>query len=168
MLLPSLLPGSKGWINKYFSLVEQGEIKLSYEVLTAVSAQEHLHILSCKSGIIFGYPIHFIFFNKEDVAKWTDAEKLKLLLFESLLLVYIQKHGVTNHLKEDFTEKLITYYAHYNTKNIQDHLLFWVKDDKNSQIESIYNHFLTIKVSKAGDLAVHFRLEMDVCSKNHK
>lgn len=132
-----LLPGSKGWINKYFSLINEDELKLNYAVQVEISAQEHLHLLSCKTGIVFGYPLRFVFFNKSDVTKWTESEKLKVLLFETLLLVYIQKNGVTDTIQEDFTNKLISYYSKYNTKNIQDLLLFWVKEDKFSQLENI-------------------------------
>lgn len=132
-----LLPGSKGWINKYFSLINEDELKLNYAAQEGISAQEHLHLLSCQTGIVFGYPARFVFFNKIDVAKWTESEKLRVLLFETLLLVYIQKHRVTDNLKEEFTNTLITYYSKYNTKNIQDLLLFWVKEDKLIQLENI-------------------------------
>lgn len=142
-----LLPGSKGWINKYFSLVENKEIRLNFELVSAISPQEHLHYLSCKTGIVFGYPICFVFFNKQDFNKWTDAEKLKVLLFETLLLVYIQKHGVSDTLKEDFTNKLIEYYSAYNTKNIQDLLLFWVKEDKYAKIENILSKRVDVSTS---------------------
>ena len=57
-----LLPGSKGWINKYFSLIEEGEVSLNYAHMNGITAQHHLHLLSGKTGIVFGYASRFLFF----------------------------------------------------------------------------------------------------------
>lgn len=141
-----LLPGSKGWINKYFSLIEEGEVSLNYAHMNGITAQHHLHLLSGKTGIVFGYASRFLFFNKEDSSRWTDDEKLKFLLFETLLLVYIQKNGTPPTLKEDFIDSLYTYYSKYNSKSIQSWLLFWVKEDKITRLENIFSK--RIDVSK--------------------
>lgn len=135
-----LLPGSKGWINKYFSLVDEKEIDVKYQKPSGFSAQRHLHLLSGKTGIIFGYPSYLLFCNAAESAKWTEDEKLKLLLFETLLLVYIQKHGITPHLKENFIESLFSYYSKYSNKGTQGIFSFVAKkEDKVTKLETIFS-----------------------------
>lgn len=132
-----IAPGSKGWINKYFSLVEEGVITISYQQPTGISAQRHLHLLSGKTGLVFGNSTRFIFLNYDESAKWTDDEKLKMLLFETLLLVYIQKNGERPTLKEDFIDSLLNYYSKYKNTGVQSLFTFFVKEDKNTRLETI-------------------------------
>lgn len=134
-----LLPGSKGWINKYFSLVEEKVIDVKYQKPPGYSAQRHLHLLSGKTGIVFGHSSLFLFFNESESSKWTEDEKLKLLLFETLLLVYIQKYGIKSALKEDFIDSLLSYYSGYNNKGIQNLFTFFVKEDKITRLETIFS-----------------------------
>lgn len=141
-----LLPGSKGWINKYFSLVEEKLIDIKYQKPSGIRVQRHLHLLSGRTGIIFGHSSRFLFFNAPESSKWTEDEKLKLLLFETLLLVYIQKNGITPNLKEDFINSLISYYSKYSSKGIQNIFTFFVKEDKATKLETIFSR--RIDVSK--------------------
>ena len=133
-----LSPGSKGWINKYFSLVEEGIVDLSYSNPSQYSKQRHLHILSGKTGIIFGHVSCFLFYKNADSSKWIEDEKLKILLFETLLLVYIQKHGVSKTLKDDFIDSMLVYYSKYDNKGIENLFTFFVKEDKATRLETIF------------------------------
>lgn len=141
-----LLPGSKGWINKYFSLVEEKLIDIKYQKPSGIRVQRHLHLLSGRTGIIFGHSSRFLFFNAPESSKWTEDEKLKLLLFETLLLVYIQKNGITPNLKEDFIDSLLSYYSKYSSKGMQSIFTFFVKEDKATRLETIFSK--RIDVSK--------------------
>lgn len=141
-----LLPGSKGWINKYFSLVEEKLIDIKYQKPSGIRVQRHLHLLSGRTGIIFGHSSRFLFFNAPESSKWTEDEKLKLLLFETLLLVYIQKNGITPSLKEDFIDSLLSYYSKYSSKGMQSIFTFFVKEDKTTRLETIFSK--RIDVSK--------------------
>jgi hypothetical protein len=141
-----LLPGSKGWIHKYFSLIEEKLIDIKYQKPSGISVQRHLHLLSGKTGIVFGHSSRFLFYNAEESSKWTEDEKLKLLLFETLLLTYIQKNGITTNLKEDFIDSLLSYYSKYSSKGIQSIFTFFVKEDKTTKLETIFSK--RIDVSK--------------------
>ncbi len=134
-----LVPGSKGWINKYFSLVEEGLIDITYRKPSGFSTQRHLHLLSGKTGLVFGSSTRFIFLNYSESSKWTDDEKLKILLFETLLLVYIQKNGITPTLKDDFIDSLLNYYSKYKNKGVQNLFTFFVKEDKTTRLETIFS-----------------------------
>lgn len=132
-----LLPGSKGWINKYFSLIESGEVSLAYTKFKSISSRHQLHILSGKSGIVFGHSNRFIFFDKADSKKWTEEEKVKFLQFETLLLAFILKNGVTSNLKKDFISSLLTFYSQQKSKSIQSIITFWIKEGSAVQLENI-------------------------------
>ncbi|HLU87960.1 MAG TPA: LETM1-related biofilm-associated protein [Taishania sp.] len=141
-----LNPSSSGWINKYFSLIEEGGVILKYPKMNEFDSQHQLHLLSGRTGIVFGHASRFLFYKGEDSARWTEEEKLKLLLFESLLLVYIQKYGQHEDLRNQFLDKLINYYSEHNSKSIQQMLTFWVKKSRAQQLESIFSK--RIDVSK--------------------
>ena len=87
-----LQPGSKGWINKYFDLVEKNTIQLDIVCPKGVAIEHFLHVTFGHSGIIFGYPSELLFATNLDNSKWTIEEKLKLLLFESHLFIYLVKN----------------------------------------------------------------------------
>src|SRR5690554_7839195 len=77
-------PGSKNWIDKYFSLVDEGIIDLeSLNQPHYLSQSSFLHNVFFNSGIVFGFPSEFLFFKDESIlAKWTTDEKTSFLLFE--------------------------------------------------------------------------------------
>ena len=56
-----LLPGSKGWINKYFDLVEKNQIHLNCDLPLEVDKKAFIHAALGRTGIIFGFPsrLHF-------------------------------------------------------------------------------------------------------------
>lgn len=87
-------PGAKNWIKKYFHLVESNDISLSLEI--EENQLEILHLLSNKTGLVYGIPSSLIYTNHLDTKHYTNDEKLKLLIFETLLFCYKQDS------KEDF------------------------------------------------------------------
>lgn len=113
-----LSPGGKGWINKYFDLVENGHIKLKVVRPEGLRKLHFMHLTFTKCGIVFGYPLELIFAKSLDDSKWTTEEKLKLLLFESHLFVYIQIHSESLFNKEEFIQSLFEFYKFHNAKSI--------------------------------------------------
>ena len=89
-----LSPGAKNWIKKYFLLVESNAISLHLEI--DEDELEILHFLSNKTGLVYGMPSSLIYSNDLDTKHYTNDEKLKLLIFETLLFCYKQ------HSKDDF------------------------------------------------------------------
>ena len=56
-----LVPSSKGWINKYFDLVEKNQINLSYEWSAEMDETAFIHASLARTGIIFGFPNQLLF-----------------------------------------------------------------------------------------------------------
>lgn len=138
-----IAPGSKGWILKYFALVEKGEIELI--IPEYPPEKQHLkHLIFSKSGIIFGYSSSLIFAKKIDQSKWTVDEKLTFLLFECHLFIYL-----TNKIKidknEDFISILLDFYEHYSVKSISKLFTFFIKESNDEKLEKLLEKRTEIK-----------------------
>ena len=142
-----LSPSSKGWINKYFDLVEKGEINLNIYRPNGMKKLHFMHMTLSHSGIIYGFPLEFIFAKKLDFSSWTSNERLKFLLFESHLFVYSQVNKDVAFNKEAFIASLCDFYAGYSTMSISKIFTFFLKETEEEKIESILSKRIDIKLN---------------------
>jgi hypothetical protein len=142
----NLLPGSKGWINKYFDLVKKGDIILKIDPPKDVSLDSYIHAFLGKTGINFGFPSSLIFARNVDDTKWTSEEKLKLLLFETHLFLYLTHHSVSPFDEDAFKEKLLTFYKDHKPGSIARLLNYVIKESKTERIEAILTSRVDIKL----------------------
>ena len=142
-----LLPGSKGWIEKYFNLLEKGKIVIRYEQPDDAELEEFIHAALARTGIVFGYPSRFLFAKDVDATHWTTEERLKFLLFESLLFVYKLKRSDEAFTKTDFLSTLHSFYENHSAKSIQKIFRFLLRETKEENIESILTKRVDIKVN---------------------
>ncbi len=140
-----LAPGSKGWINKHFELLQKGEFNLNYIIPNGLSKKEYLHFTFLRSGIVFGYPAKLLFAKTIDQSNWTKNEKLKVLLLESLLLIYKIEKEVDEVDPALFKESLITFYAGHNAKGLTKVIGLFIKDTPEERLENILTQRLTVK-----------------------
>jgi len=135
-----LLPGSKGWINKYFHLLKVKGFVVNTSCPPTYSVAQYLHILSGKTGILCGHYTQFLFFSLPDSKKWTFDEKIKVLFFEFLLWIYINKSkekidfSDIDSLKQQFIDSLYLFYTH---KKNTTFIRLKKTETKTSQIETI-------------------------------
>ncbi len=132
-----LLPGSKGWINKYFDLVAKDQIKLVYDVPEGIDRDRFIHAALGRTGIIYGFPSRLHFAKELDDSKWTTEEKLKLLLFESHLLVYLLSLDGKAFDKDEFITSLVGFYGHHNASSVTKLFNFFLKESTEEKIESV-------------------------------
>lgn len=142
-----LSPGSKGWINKYFDLIDNESIKAKKTCPPGLDPHYFLHLLFAKSGIIFGFPSKHIFHSKLDDSSWTQNEKLKVLLFEAHLLVFQQKNNTLVGKKEEFIDSLLSYYAKHGSKSFLKSITFFIRESNDEKLESIYSSRTDIKLN---------------------
>ncbi len=95
-------PGAKGWINKYFDLIEKDDFSLRIERPVDMDLDHFLHLTFSHSGIVFGYPSELLFATHFDDSKWTIEEKLKLLLFEMAYKIDKTRDVQTTHFNIGF------------------------------------------------------------------
>jgi len=142
-----LHPGSKGWINKYFDLVEKEHFQLVVERPTSIGIEHFLHLTFGRTGIVFGYPSRLLFANSLNSSKWTLDEKLKVLLLESHLFIYLLNHKKTETLKEDFINSLLQFYGNHNSYSITKIFTFFLKESPEEKLENILTKRLEIKLN---------------------
>jgi len=137
-----LSPGSTGWINKYFALIKQGRVIVNMSCPNEYTKTNYIHLLSGQTGLVFGHCTQFLFFNRVESEKWTEDEKLKLLLFEMMLWAYIEKNNINTSsqsvyaIKEQFIYSLGKFYAEYlPTKSVS---VFSKKKTTTRKIETVF------------------------------
>ena len=149
-------PGSKNWIDKYFSLVEEGEIDLkSLDQPNYLSKASFLHNVLFNSGIVFGFPSEFLFFKDEEIfSKWTTDEKTSFLLFECLLLIYTSEKEEL--VKEEFVASMLGFYAQYKDNNSINVFKLLFKETDQVKLESILKRRVHIKKTLGNQLWVSY------------
>ncbi len=140
-----IAPGSKGWINKYFELYRKGEIDLTINIPNGLTNKEYLHFVFLRSGIVFGFPSRLLFAKQLDESKWTQGEKLKVLLFESLLMIYKIETKPENFDAFEFKASLLDFYAEHNAKGISSLFGFLITDTPDEKLENILTQRLSVK-----------------------
>ena len=93
-------PGSSGWIDKFFQLVEKGKISLNNDIYN-----ENIIDQGIETGLIFSCPKKTIF-SSFDLNEWTNESKLKALYFEFLLVIYLKANKTSLFNKVDFLKKI--------------------------------------------------------------
>ncbi|TXI83840.1 MAG: hypothetical protein E6Q38_02780 [Crocinitomicaceae bacterium] len=143
-----LQPGSKGWINKYFDLVEKNQFDLMCDLPDEVDKHSFMHAALGRTGIIFGFPSRLQFAKELDDSKWTSEEKLKLLLFECHLFAYkVNLPDPNQFSKEDFINALVDFYGKYNARSISKIFTFFLKETKDEKLEAVLAKRVDIKAN---------------------
>ena len=140
-----LAPGSKGWINKYFDLERRKEFSLEFSVPKGLTRKEYVHLRFLRSGIVFGFPVKRIFANELKDSKWTQNEKLKVLLFESLLLIYLMENSEEPLDPEKFKASLLSFYAEHNASGLSKVFGLFMKETPDERLENILTQRLSVK-----------------------
>lgn len=136
----SLSPGAKNWIKKYISLVENEVISLNLDF--EEDNVDLIHFLSNKTGLVYGLPSSYIYSNSLDKSNYTKDEKIKLLLFETLLFCYKQ-HAKSNFKFYLFLERLNEFYAE---APIASGIENWFTIFKDKKLESRLEYILEERV----------------------
>lgn len=142
-----LSPGSKGWINKYFHLVENKKFSLKIKRPEGLRKLHFIHLTLANSGLVFGFPTELIFAKEIDDSEWTHEEKLKLLLFEAHLFVYKQVYKKKEFDRTEFLDTLHEFYADHSASSIKKVFKFFIKESKEERLESVLGERVNIKVN---------------------
>ena len=142
-----LHPGSKGWINKYFDLVEKGVFQLEVQRPKGIGIEHFLHLTFGRSGIVFGFASELLFASSLDRSKWTYEEKLKVLLFEAHLFVYLTTNKKETFKKEEFIASLLKFYGKHNSYSITKIFTFFLRESNEEKSENILTNRLDIKMN---------------------
>ncbi len=131
-------PGAKGWINKYLHLIEKGEIVLELpQRPILMKKMQFMHLIFAKTGIVYGYPLSFLFYKDIDTEHWTMDEKMRFLLFECHIFTFlIQEENIFS--KEKFIDKLYDFYGCHNGYSVPKLIQKFIKEHtKEHRLEKI-------------------------------
>lgn len=140
-------PSAKNWIDKYFSYVDRGKIILADSIHlnggTNDKNDEILHFLANHTGLSFGSPLRLIF-SEELNFNLTKEEKLKVLLFEALIVVYIQESNNPFNT-DDFITCLCRFYTPEKVNNQYPWLSVFYSDKPKNALERLFSKRVKIK-----------------------
>ena len=139
-----LNPGAKNWMPKYLDLLNTGEITLDVSLAKKLPPEELIHAVVFQTGLVFGYPTELLFY-RGDTSKWTIDEKLKVLLFEHLLLEYSLIKADSEFNSTEFLDSLLTFYSHYKVSSVLSVLTFFIKEPDSIKAESILSRRVNIR-----------------------
>jgi len=106
-----LHPGSKGWIKKYFSILENYQDKLDNYPGTLLCPEELIYGYLQPTGIMYGYPTSLLFMEDAYMKEWSSDEAFKVLLLEGLVLVDHINKGKFDHASlEKSLEDFVKFY----------------------------------------------------------
>lgn len=143
-----LAPGSKGWIKKYFDLVERNDIYLRSDLPALIEQDAFIHAALGRTGVTFGFPSRLLFAKELDDSKWTTEEKLKVLLFECHLFIYKVQHDEDKEFnQEDFILALVDFYGHHSSNSISKLFNFFVKETQTEKLETVLSKRVDIKAN---------------------
>ncbi|MEY4604385.1 MAG: hypothetical protein RIT43_1677 [Bacteroidota bacterium] len=142
----NLLPGSKGWMDKYFELVEKREIPLQIMHPQGLSTDAYVHAVLGKTGINFGFPSSLLFAREVDETRWTTEETLKLLLFEAHLFIYLVHTSTKPFNSEEFKNVLLEFYKDHKPGSLSRMLKYVIKESKSDRLEAILANRVDIKL----------------------
>ena len=140
-------PSANNWIDKYFSYVDRGDIILADSIHlnggTNDKNDEILHFFANNTGLSFGSPLRLIF-SEELNFNLTKEEKLKVLLFEALIAVYIQESNKPFNAV-DFIACLCRFYTPDKVNNLYPWLSVFYSDKPKKALERLFSKRVKIK-----------------------
>jgi len=144
------VPSSKGWIQKYLDMIQKEEILLPALKNREVDTNQFIHASLGKTGIIYGYPNELLFADKLDHSKWTNDEKLKVLLFEAHLFVYHVAVPEQDFDPDDFIAALVHFYGHHQASAMTKLFGIFIKENPMEKLEGALIKRTGIKPSYKG------------------
>ena len=140
-------PSANNWIDKYFSYVDRGDIILADSIHlnggTNDKNDEILHFFANHTGLSFGSPLRLIF-SEELNFNLTKEEKLKVLLFEALIVVYIQESKKPFNT-DDFIACLCRVYTSDKVNNNYPWLSMFYSQKPKNALERLFTKRVEIK-----------------------
>ena len=139
-------PSSKGWVKKYFSLIENYEGVLQKFSGSALSSEELIYTFIQPTGLMYGHPISFVFLDDDFIKKLSLDESFKILLLEGLFLVdYIHKGNGYHTSLEDSLNRFVSFYENTQLEKAKKGWLNFSNLDVFEKVESIISQRVKIK-----------------------
>lgn len=144
----TLVPSSKGWVRKYFSIMKNYESFIQQMADVPMDPEEIIYSYIQPTGVMYGYPIGLLFLPENEESNFTAQDKFKLLLLEGLMLMDHINHGQFNyHSLEESLENFVKFYEGSEIQLAKKGWFDFKGLDTFQKIESIINNRVDIKTS---------------------
>ena len=142
----AISPSSKGWVKKYFSLIENYQTVLNRFPGDILCAEELVYAFIQPTGLMYGHPISFVFIDNDHINRLSLDESFKILLLEGLFLVDYLQIGDFNH--DNLEKSLIRFVDFYENTQLEKAKKSWLNFselDVFGKVESIIDQRVKIK-----------------------
>lgn len=150
-------PSSKGWVKKYFSLIEGYETVLQRFPGSVLNSEELIYAFIQPTGLMYGHPISFVFLDDQYIKKLSLDESFKILLLEGLFLVDYIHNGKINH--ENLEESLYRFVSFYENTQLEKAKKSWLNFSTLNifeKVESIISQRVKIKGNIANKIVTTY------------
>ena len=150
-------PSSKGWVKKYFSLIENYETVLQKFPGSILNSEELIYAFIQPTGLMYGHPTSFVFLNNDLIHKLSLDESFKILLLEGLFLVdYIHKGKIDHKSLMDSLNRFVSFYESTQLEKAKKGWLNFSKLDVFGKVESIISQRVKIKGNIANKIVTTY------------
>jgi hypothetical protein len=153
----SISPSSKGWVKKYFSLIENYETVLQKFPGSILNSEELVYAFIQPTGLMYGHPTSFVFLNDDFIHKLSLDESFKILLLEGLFLVdYIHKGKIDHKNLITSLNRFVSFYESTQLEKAKKGWLDFSKLDVFGKVESIISQRVKIKGNIANKIVTTY------------
>jgi hypothetical protein len=150
-------PSSKGWVKKYFSLIENYETVLQKFPGSVLNSEELIYAFIQPTGLMYGHPTSFVFLDNNLIHKLSLDESFKILLLEGLFLVdYIHKGKIEHNNLIDSLNRFVSFYESTQLEKAKKGWLNFSKLDLFGKVESIISQRVKIKGNIANKIVTTY------------
>lgn len=143
-----LNPSAKGWIKKYFSILDNYKDTLNKYPHAMMTPEELIYGYLQPTGIMYGFPTSLLFLDDEHMREWTSEESFKVLLLEGMILVdHIQEGEFDLKSLEQSLKRFVEFYEQTEIEKAKKGWLDFGKMDTYEKLESIIAQRVDIRGS---------------------
>lgn len=146
-------PSRKGWIKKYFSLLNDYTERLNKYPGSLLSADELFYGYLQPTGIMYGFPTSLLFIDNDLMKDWSSEEAFKILLLEGLMLTDHLNVGSFNQTAiESALEEFVRFYEDTQLEKAKKGWLNFKGLTVYEKLESIIDQRVDIKIKLSAKL----------------
>jgi ribosomal protein L7/L12 len=146
-------PGKRGWIKKYFSILDDYTENLNRYPGEILTPEELFYAYLQPTGIMYGFPSRLLFLKDDVMLGWSKDEAFRVLLLEGLILVDHLKDGKFDHKSlEKSLERFVRFYEDTQIERAKRSWLTFKGMDVYEKLEAIINQRIDIKTSFSNKL----------------
>lgn len=146
--MEKISPSSKGWIKKYFTVLDDYKETFNRYPRNLLTAEELIYGYLQPTGIMYGFPTSLLFLDDRYLGVWNSEESFRVLLLEGLILIdHIQEGEFDIKSLEQSLSRFVDFYEETEIERAKKGWLDFKGLDTYEKLESIIAQRVDIKSS---------------------